>query len=188
MSDSNPTPQPVANPASTPVTTPATPTPPCRAGLWRIATICALIALALLGATAWSLTEQFQAQIAHLQKKLKQTPQVQYLALLLDAQHAPAQLLTWDAQDGVLTVQRLNSVMEGREDSLQLWALDEAQHPLSLGVLPTKVQITQLRVSADVMGQVRSLAISVEERGGTPADKGPRLPYLTQGQLIRKAI
>lgn len=162
--------------------------PRCHASAWRIATIASLIALSLALATAWSLTEQFKAQIEHMQNKLKHSAQIRYVAVLFDPKSTPAQLITYDPQDGFLNIQRLTDVAEGPEDSLQLWALDDADRPLSLGVLPVKRLSAQVRVTEDILKQTRHLAISVESRGGSNDREGPRLPYLTRGALIRKAV
>jgi anti-sigma-K factor RskA len=155
---------------------------------WRLATIVCLVLLAIATATIFSMQEQFKAQIEHLQTKMKSLPQVKYVAVLLDDKHEPAQLLTFDPQDGYLQVQRLNEVNEGQEDSMQLWALDDSGRPLSLGVLPAKLKTAQVQVSDKILAQAVGLAISVESRGGVAPDQAPRLPYLYTGKLIKKAL
>lgn len=163
-------------------------TPPCHATRWRIATIVCLILLSVATATGMSMMEQFKAQLEHLQKKLKQMPQVKYVAVLQDDNHHPAQLITFDPQDGYLLIQRLNDVKEGQEDSMQLWALDDQDRPLSLGVLTPKIKTAQIRVSDKILSQAKALAISVENKGGVEAGKLPRLPYLFSGMLIQKTL
>jgi anti-sigma-K factor RskA len=155
---------------------------------WRLATIVSLILLAVAAATIFSMGEQFKAQIVHMQAKLKSAPQIKYVAVLMDDKRAPAQLITFDPQDTYLQVQRLNDVMEGREDSMQLWALDDSGRPLSLGVLTPKLKTAQVKVSEKVLSEAVGLAISVEERGGVEPDHPPRLPYLYTGRLIQKAL
>ncbi|MFZ4624702.1 MAG: anti-sigma factor domain-containing protein [Rhodoferax sp.] len=172
----------VQPPSSTP------PPPPCHVTRWRIATIVCLILLAIAAATGMSMMEQFKAQLIHLQTKLKSVPQVKYVAVLLDDQHLPAQLITFDPQDGYLLIQRLNDVKEGQEDSMQLWALDAQQRPLSLGVLTTKIKTAQIPVTDKILSQAQALAISVESKGGVEAGRPPRLPYLFAGALIRKTL
>ena len=93
-----------------------------------------------------------------------------------------------DPQAGVLQVQRLNEVKEGREDSMQLWALSANQPPRSLGVIQSKFKTLQLPAKEAQLTGVTKLAISVENKGGVPEAVGPRLPYLFQGWLIQKAI
>ena len=163
-------------------------TPPCHATRWRIATIICLILLAIASATGMSMMEQFKAQLIHMQTKLKSVPQVRYVAVLLDDKHLPAQLITFDPLDGYLLIQRLNDVKEGQEDSMQLWALDSEDRPLSLGVLTTRIKTAQIPVSDKILSQARGLAISVENKGGVEAGRPPRLPYLFAGALIQKAL
>lgn len=174
-------------------TTPATdsvtpPNTPCHATRWRVATIFCLIVLALAGATGMSMMAQFEAQLGHLQTKLKAVPQIKYVALLQDEQHQPAQLVTFDPQEGYVQIQRLNDVKEGPEDSMQLWALDDSGRPLSLGVITPKIVTAQIRVADTVLAQAKALAVSVENKGGVEPGQVPRLPYLFTGTLIRKAL
>ena len=107
---------------------------------------------------------------------------------LPDDKHPPAQLITFDPLDGYLLIQRLNDVKEGQEDSMQLWAPDEQDQPLSLGVLNTKIKTAQIPVTDKILSQARGLAISVEKKGGVEAGSPPRLPYLFTGVLIRKTL
>jgi len=161
---------------------------PCHATRWRLATLFCVILLALAGATGMSMMEQFKAQLTHLQKKLKTVPQVKYVAVLLDEKHLPAQLISFDAQDGYVQIQRLNDVKEGREQSLQLWALDDNERALPLGVITPGLLTGQIRVPEAVLTQTQSLAVSVENKGGAESGQLPRLPYLFLGKLIRKAL
>jgi len=155
---------------------------------WRAGAISLAVLLATLIAGTASMFEQFKAQIAHQQQQLAQQPQIRTLAVLLDAAQAPALLVTHDPASGVLQLQRLNAVKEGREDSMQLWALRQGQAPQSLGVLGSKAGTLTLPASADPLQGVAQLAISVEDKGGVPSERGPRLPYLFQGAVVQKAI
>ena len=38
------------------------------------------------------------------------------------------------------------------------------------------------------LAQASQLAISVEDKGGVPESRGPRLPYLFTGALVQKAL
>lgn len=169
-------------------TTPPLTTPPCHALRWRVATIVCLLVIAFAGATGMSMFEQFKAQISHLQNKLKDTAQIKYIAVLLDEQHAPALLVTFDPQDNALQLQRLNRVAEGREDAMQLWALYANGRPHSLGVLASASKTLRLPATEAALNEVRELAISVENKGGAQPGKGPRLPYLFQGAVLQKAL
>ena len=173
---------------------------------WRAATYALLIVLATAVTTTLSMFEQFKAQISHLQAQLKTTPQIRFMAVLLDDNAAPAMLVTQDPQEGALQLQRLNAVKEGREDSMQLWALVPGRPPKSLGVITSKAATMRLPANSDALNGANTLAISVEDKGGvdvkgsvyadggvdaaakaSPA-RGPRLPYLFQGALVRKAL
>jgi anti-sigma-K factor RskA len=162
--------------------------PPCHAKRWRAATIACLLILALGVTAGLSMFEQFKAQIAHLQNQLKTTSQIRYIAVLLDEQRAPALLVTFDLQDRALQLQRLNTVKEGREDSLQLWALPAGGQPVSLGVLESSGKTLRLPADDKTLVNVPQLAISVENRGGARQGQGPRLPYLFSGAVVQKAL
>ena len=169
------------------------PTPPASArrgvsAWWRALAIFLLVTLFIAWATSASMVEQLKAQIAHLQTKVAAVAQVQYLSVLLDDRHMPALLVTADTQGSVLQLQRLNEVREGREDSMQLWALDGDKPPRSLGVIASTYKTLQLPAPATALAGVQELAISVEDKGGAAEGRGPRLPYLFKGGLVKKAL
>ncbi len=155
---------------------------------WRAATIFCLLLLSVAIATGFSMLAQFEAQVRHLQGQLKDTAQLKYLAVLNDAQSQPAMLITMNLQDNALQLQRLNAVVEGREQSLQLWALSEGDPVRSLGVLPSKGKTLRLPATERDMASATTLGISVENKGGAPANQGPSLPYLFTGSVIQKAL
>ena len=164
-------------------------TTPCRAGRWRAATVFCVLLLVIGFTTGWSLFEQFKAQMGHLQTQLQGTSQIKYIAVLLDAQQAPAMLITVDPHEGALQLQRLNSVKEGREDTMQLWAVGKVGvAPRSLGILGSPGKTLRLAASEEALRDVTQLAISVENKGGVPQVQGPRLPYLFQGAVVQKAL
>jgi len=143
----------------------------------------------MLGAAAsLSMFEQLRAQIGHLQSRLTQLPQVRQLAVLLDGTGRPALLVTFEPGSGLLQLQRLNEVKEGREDSLQLWSLSEGEPPRSLGVVPSRYKTSQLPATEAALSGVVELAISVENKGGVDAGRSPSLPYLFRGWLVAKAL
>ncbi|MDM7943073.1 MAG: anti-sigma factor [Hydrogenophaga sp.] len=161
---------------------------PRTSKFWLGISVVLTLVLLIGAATTASMYEQLKTQIVHLQQRLAVTPQVRYVSVLLDAQELPALLVTLDPQAGVLQVQRLNEVKEGREDSMQLWALAGDQPPRSLGVIESKFKTLQLPAKEAALEGVTQLAISVENKGGVPQAAGPRLPYLFQGWLVQKAI
>lgn len=155
---------------------------------WRASTITCLIALSVAIATGFSMLAQFEAQVRHLQVQLKDTAQLKYLAVLNDDQQQPAMLATMNLQDSALQLQRLNAVVEGREQSLQLWALSEGGPVRSLGVLASKGKTLRIPATERDWASASRLAISVESKGGVPSSQGPSLPYLFTGSVIQKAL
>lgn len=157
-------------------------------GYWRAATIFCLLLMALAGTAGWSMFEQFTAQVRDLQQKVQRTAQLQYVAVLLDDKNEPAILVTQVSGESVLQLQRLNAVVEGGDDSMQLWALSATGPARSLGVMTAKLKTLRLPANEQTLVDVARLAISVENRGGVSDSQGPRLPYLFSGSVIRKAL
>jgi anti-sigma-K factor RskA len=155
---------------------------------WRAATLACAVLLSVAVATGFSMFEQFKAQVQHLQVQLKDTAQIKYIAVLVDANQAPAILVTMALQDSALQLQRLNTVTEGREDSMQLWALSDGDPARSLGVLESKGKTLRLTATERDFASATRLAISVEDKGGVTQAKGPRLPYLFTGAVVQKAL
>lgn len=135
-----------------------------------------------------SMFEQFKAQVQHLQVQLKETKQLKYVAVLNDTKNAPAMLVTMNMLDDKLEIQRLNGVLEGREESLQLWAMSEGDPTRSLGVLGSKTKTLQIPTTERDLASATTLAISVEPKGGAVDPKKPSMPFLFQGAVIRKAL
>lgn len=163
------------------------PIPPYTTG-WRLFAIILLVILAVGAASGVGMYEMFNAQIGHLQAKLKNMPQTKYVAVLLDRQQAPGVLVTFDPQDGYLMLQRLTDIKEGPDDSMQLWDNSDRAKPVSLGVLTPKIRTAQLAMTDKALSKISELAISVENRGGVAAGTPPRLPYLYAGAMIQKAL
>lgn len=173
-------------PASTePVATPAS----RRVSAWWRALAIFLLLMLLVGwAASSSMMTQLQAQIRHAQTRLAEVPQIRQVAVLLDDQQKPAMLATYNPKDGGLLLQRLNDVKEGREDSMQVWAITGDAAPRSLGVIESKYKTLQMPVKeADLQG-VTELAVSAENKGGVPASASPSLPWLFKGWLVQKSI
>ena len=164
---------------------------PTREGVssyWRAATYVFALLLVLAGTAGVSMYQQFAAQLRDLQQKVQQTVQLQYLAVLVDEKGEPAMLLTQSAGETFVQLQRLNSVEEGAEDSMQLWALADSGPARSLGVLPPKLKTLRLPASEQTLVAGGRLGMSVEAKGGVAEAQGPRLPYLFTGKVIRKAL
>lgn len=147
-----------------------------------------MVVLLIGWAASSSMQTQLQAQIGHVQARLAQVPQVRHIAVLTDAQQQPAMLATHNPQEGALTLQRLNEVKEGREDSMQLWAIGADGQPRSLGVIESRYKTLQMPVSEQALDGVQELAISAENKGGVPPGSPPSLPWLFKGWLVQKSI
>ena len=155
---------------------------------WRVLSIVLLIALLLAWATSANMFEQLKAQIQHLQGKLSTQPQITQVAVLVDSQGLPAMLATFTAQDNKLQLQRLNAVKEGREDSMQVWALSAEGRAKSLGVIESKYKTLQIPVLPGELQGAAELGVSAENKGGVPDGSPPSLPWLFKGWLVQKAI
>lgn len=157
-------------------------------GWWRALSIFLTLVVFIGWALGASMYEQFKAQIHHLEAKLIEIPQVREVSVLLDDAQAPAMLLTYDPKNQKLQVQRLNDVLEGREQALHVWAIAEEDTPRMLGVLTNKYKTQQLDVPTQALEGARTLAISVENKDRGPRDGKPRQPLLFKGWLVQKAI
>jgi anti-sigma-K factor RskA len=163
-------------------------TPTGVSAWWRALSIFLTLVLFIGWALGASMYEQFKAQIHHLEAKLVEIPQVREVSVLLDDAQAPAMLLTYDPKNQKLQVQRLNDVLEGREQALHVWAIAADDTPRMLGVLTNKYKTQQLDVPVQALEGARTLAISVENKDRGPRDGKPRQPLLFKGWLVQKAI
>lgn len=155
---------------------------------WRALAIFLALAMMLGWAASTSMIEQLKSQVQHTQAKLGEVPQVRYVSVLMDDQQLPALLVTLDPKQGNLQIQRLNEVKEGREDTMQLWAVDGDKPARSLGVITSKFKTLQMPIEEAALSGITELAISVEAKGGVSQAYGPRLPYLFKGWLVQKSI
>lgn len=145
------------------------------AGFWRAAALvggfAAVVAFTLAAYTGAQLTQ------------LSATPEIRYVAMLEDAQSAPAMLVTFDAKHGTLTLKRLGDFREQADRSLQLWALPAGAAPQSLGVVEGG-GVIRLPAAEGQLRQVPALAISLEPKGGVPLGSGPTGPVLFKGPFV----
>lgn len=170
--------------------TPPAPTPASRrvSPWWRALAIFLLLVLLIGWAASASMMTQLKAQIQHAQARLIEVPQIRQVAVLLDNQQQAAMLVTYNPKDSALLVQRLNEVKEGREDSMQLWAIAGDAAPRSLGVVTSKYKTMQMPVKETDLQGVTEIAVSAENKGGVAAGTGPSLPWLFKGWLVQKSI
>lgn len=128
-----------------------------------------------------------QGQVQTAQAALQAAPQIQYVAVLADGKQDPSMLVTFDARQNRLVLQRVGGFREGDDQSLQLWALPPQGAPRSLGVLG-QGRLEQIPTQAAQVQAVPALAISLEPKGGVPSETGPTGPVLFTGALIRKDV
>ena len=168
-------------PASTPASRRVSP-------WWRALAIFLLLVVLIGWAASASMMTQLKAQIQHAQARLVEVPQIRQVAVLLDNQQQAAMLVTYNPKDGALLVQRLNDVKEGREDSMQVWAIAGDAPPRSLGVVTSKYKTMQMPVKETDLQGVTEIAVSAESKGGVASGSGPSLPWLFKGWLVQKSI
>ncbi|MDP2000857.1 MAG: anti-sigma factor, partial [Rhodoferax sp.] len=118
--------------------------------LWRGATAAGALATAVVVVTGLNLREQMGGQITELQAKLLATPNIEYVAVLSDDKQAASMLVTFDAKNKKLMLQRVGGFHEPGDRSLQLWALPPTGGPKSLGVLGTEPLLRLTAAEGDV--------------------------------------
>ena len=163
--------------------------------LWRGATalgVAATVAALVVGVNmreqlGQQIREQMGSQIATLRAQLQATPQIEYVAVLSDDKSVASILVTFDAKNRKLVLQRVGGYTEAGDKSLQLWALPPEGGPRSLGVLGGEKVLNFVAAEGDVR-EVPTLAISLEPKGGVPSAGGPTGPVLFKGALIQKVL
>ena len=159
--------------------------------LWRGAAalgVAATVAAIAVGVNMRDqLGQQLGSQIAALRTQLEATPQIEYVAVLSDDKSAANILVTFDAKNKKLVLQRVGGYAEAGDKSLQLWALPQAGGARSLGVLGADKVLNFTAAAGDVR-EVPTLAISLEPKGGVPSAGGPTGPVLFKGTLIQKVL
>ena len=155
--------------------------------VWRGATAVATLATVIVTVAGLSTRTELGGQIAQLQSQLQSNPQIEYVAVLADAQAAASMLVTFDTKSRKLTLQRVGEYREAGDRSLQLWALPPTGGPKSLGVLGQE-KLLRLTASDRDLREVPTLAISLEPKGGVPGATGPTGPVLFKGSWIQKTL
>lgn len=159
-------------------------------GFWRGLAFASVAAAVLAMVNTSQVREGFGQEVAALQTRLATAPQIQYVAVLVNAQPgaadaAASMLVTFDARSGQLVLQRVGNYQETADKSLQLWALPPSGVPRSLGVLGPD-RVLRLPAAPGEVREVPALAISLEPHGGVPSAGGPTGPVLFKGALIQK--
>ena len=155
--------------------------------LWRGVALAGIAASVLALVTGANLRGQLDAQIASLRTQLQATPQIAYVAVLSDDKSAASLLVTFDAQNQKLVLQRVGSYREAENKSLQLWALPPVGGPRSLGVLGQD-RVLRINAAEGDVRQIPMLAISLEPKGGVPSAGGPTGPVLFKGPLVANTL
>ena len=110
-----------------------------------------------------------------------------YVAVLSDPKtNRPVLVATAERADTVLRVNVLDPAIHVAGRSLELWALPKDGKPRSLGVLSSQERgALKLLAAADqALGDVPTLAISLEPAGGSPSGQ-PTGPLLYTGPCVK---
>ncbi|MBC7683554.1 MAG: anti-sigma factor [Ferruginibacter sp.] len=154
---------------------------------WRCAAAAGVVATVIAMVIGVDQRTHFVTQIASLRTQLQATPQIKYVAVLADGKADPSMLVTFDARNNKLVLQRISGYQEASNKSLQLWALPPSGGPRSLGVLGSDKLLRLTAAEGDVKA-IPDLAISLEPKGGVPGAGGPTGPVLFKGALIQKML
>jgi anti-sigma-K factor RskA len=123
------------------------------------------------------------ALVTHAPWRQDATPR--QVAVLTDAGAHTALLVTADERRHRLEVRVAREVQTPDDLTLQLWAIDRAGKPRSLGILPDN-RGADLALDARATGaDVAMLAISLEPKGGSPDPNAPTGPVLYKGSWTR---
>nr|WP_315426082.1 anti-sigma factor [uncultured Albidiferax sp.] len=155
--------------------------------LWRSATAVGAALAVFAVVLGVNQRDQLGSQIASLRTQLQAAPQIEYVAVLADGKANPSMLVTFDAKNQTLQLQRVGGYQEASDKSLQLWALPPSGGPRSLGVLGAD-KLLRLTAGEGDVREVPALAISLEPKGGVPSAGGPTGPVLFKGALIQKLL
>ncbi len=109
-----------------------------------------------------------------------------YVAVLTDPKSNAAVLVATAERSGsMLRVNTLDPAIHVAGRSLELWALPRGGAPKSLGLVPAERADLKLVAPADQsLGDVPTLAISLEPRGGSPSGQ-PTGPVLYTGPCVK---
>lgn len=112
-------------------------------------------------------------------------PVLQQVATLTDEQARTALVVAADSASGRLEVRVARDLRVPDDRTLQLWAIDKAGKPRSLGILPDNRSASLALDERAVGGDVMLLAVSLEPRGGSPNPAAPTGPVLYKGAWVR---
>ena len=109
-----------------------------------------------------------------------------YIAVLSDPKtNHPVLVATAERGEMVLRVNTLDPAIHVAGRSLELWALPRGAQPRSLGLVSDQKAILRLAAAADQsLGDVPTLAVSLEPQGGSPTGQ-PTGPVLYTGPCVK---
>jgi anti-sigma-K factor RskA len=110
-----------------------------------------------------------------------------YVAVLSDPKtNRPVLVATAERADKVLRVNVLDPAIHVAGRSLELWALPSGGKPRSLGIVSQteKLNLKLLAAADQALGDVPTLAISLEPAGGSPSGQ-PTGPVLYTGPCVK---
>jgi anti-sigma-K factor RskA len=111
-------------------------------------------------------------------------PVLQQVAALTDEQARTALVVTADRAAGRIDVRVARGLAVPDDRTLQLWAIDRAGKPRSLGILADN-RSASLALDARAVGaDVLLLAVSLEPKGGSPNPAAPTGPVLYKGAWV----
>lgn len=112
-------------------------------------------------------------------------PATSYVALLTDAQAQPVAIVTGDARTQRLTVKVVLPQLLAANKSLQLWAVPKSGTPRSLGLVIADGSMSLALPAGTTPASVSLLAISLEQKGGSPNPNGPTGPIVFKGAWLQ---
>ena len=154
---------------------------------WRMGALAGALATVAAVGVGWQAYHNLDTQVAVLAQQISASQQTRVVAVLSDDKAQTAMLVSFNAANNSLILQRAGAYQEAADKSLQLWALPASGAPQSLGVLGS-ASVINLKASAEQLSNVPTLAISLEPKGGVPSAGGPTGPVLFKGVPIQTAL
>jgi anti-sigma-K factor RskA len=111
-------------------------------------------------------------------------PGLQQVAALTDEQARTALVVTADRAAGRIDVRVARGLGVPSDRTLQLWAIDRAGKPRSLGILADNRRASLALDARAIGADVVLLAVSLEPKGGSPNPAAPTGPVLYKGAWV----
>jgi anti-sigma-K factor RskA len=111
-------------------------------------------------------------------------PVASYVAMLTDDKAQPVAVVTGDAVNHTLVVKVVLPQTVASDRSLQLWAVPKSGTPRPLGLVAGDGTVTLPLATGDTPQAVSLLAISLEQKGGSPNPNAPTGPIVYKGAWL----